>query len=249
MHCQSCQHENPAEARFCMQCGHKLGQVCPACQHLLPPEAKFCMACGTPVAQESKVQSPTSKVGNERASGVQSLDPRPRDSRLAATERRQLTVMFCDVVGSTALSTQLDPEEFRAVIRAYQEVCATAIARFEGYLAKYLRDGVLAYFGYPLAHEDDAQRAVRAGLEIISTIQKQVPSPPVGEGQGEGAAVPHGPLQVRIGIHTGLVVVGEMGAGETREPMAIVGETPNIAARFQEIANPNTVVLSAATTN
>ncbi|NOT56629.1 MAG: AAA family ATPase [Deltaproteobacteria bacterium] len=151
-------------------------------------------------------------------------------------ERRQLTVMFCDVVGSTALSTQLDPEELREVIRAYQKVCAAAIARFEGYLAKYLGDGLLAYFGYPLAHEDDAQRAVRAGLEIAGAFREMPP-------QKESLQ----PLQVRIGIHTGLVVVGEMGAGDTRESMAVVGETPNIAARLQEIAGPNTVVISATT--
>jgi class 3 adenylate cyclase len=111
-----------------------------------------------------------------------------------------------------------------------------AIAHFEGYLAKYLGDGLLAYFGYPLAHEDDAQRAVRAGLEIAGAFRE--------------ISLQKGllqPLQVRIGIHTGLVVVGEMGAGDTRESMAIVGETPNIAARFQEIAGPNTVVVSATT--
>src|SRR5215510_11970619 len=109
------------------------------------------------------------------------------DSKLTAAERRQLTVMFCDLVGSTALSTQLDPEELREVIRAYREICATIIRRFDGYLAKYLGDGLLVYFGYPLAHEDDAQRAARAGLEIVEALQKWVPSPLVGEGQGEGA--------------------------------------------------------------
>ncbi len=108
------------------------------------------------------------------------------DARRDAGERRQLTVMFCDLVGSTTLSTQLDPEELREVIRAYRETCAAAISRFGGYLAKYIGDGLLVYFGYPLAHEDDAQRAVRAGLEIVETLQKQVPSPLVGEGQGEG---------------------------------------------------------------
>ncbi|HEV8718198.1 MAG TPA: adenylate/guanylate cyclase domain-containing protein, partial [Candidatus Binatia bacterium] len=114
----------------------------------------------------------------------QTLDPR-RD----AAERRQLTVMFCDLVGSTALSTQLDPEELRAVIQAYRETCATVIRRFEGHLAKYIGDGLLVYFGYPTAHEDDATRAVWAGLEIVAALQKQVPSPLVGEGQGEGVNI------------------------------------------------------------
>ncbi|HJY82102.1 MAG TPA: adenylate/guanylate cyclase domain-containing protein, partial [Candidatus Binatia bacterium] len=171
--------------------------------------------------------------------------------------------MFCDLVGSTALSTQLDPEELRAVILAYREICATVIRRFDGHLAKYIGDGLLVYFGYPLAHEDDAQRAVRAGLEIIAALQRKVPSPLAGEGQGEGAKMsavdtphpnlpPQGgkelrKLQVRIGIHTGLVVAGEMGVGDQPEPLAIVGETPNIAARLQGLAEPNTVVISAAT--
>src|SRR5712692_10637012 len=130
-------------------------------------------------------QPPASRTSD---AGLRTPDSKPQtlDTRRDAGERRQLTVMFCDLVGSTALSTQLDPEELRAVILAYRETCAAAISRFGGYLAKYIGDGLLVYFGYPLAHEDDAQRAVRAGLEIVETLQKQVPSPLVGEGQGEG---------------------------------------------------------------
>jgi class 3 adenylate cyclase/predicted ATPase len=145
--------------------------------------------------------------------------------------------MFCDLVGSTALSAQLDPEELRAVMQAYQQACVAVITRFAGHVAKYLGDGVLAYFGYPLAHEDDAARAVRAGLDLIAAIAT-LPLPQ--------SQVSH-PLQVRIGIHTGLVVAGEMGSGEYREQLAIVGETPNIAARLQEHAQPNSVVISATT--
>jgi predicted ATPase/class 3 adenylate cyclase len=155
--------------------------------------------------------------------------------------------MFCDLVGSTALSQQLDPEELRTVILAYRETCASAISRFGGYLAKYIGDGLLVYFGYPQAHEDDAQRAVRAGLEIVTAIRGQ-------GARGGGQGNPHAlnaplsqPLQVRIGIHTGLVVAGEMGVGDQPEPLAIVGETPNIAARLQEKALPNSVVISPAT--
>jgi predicted ATPase/class 3 adenylate cyclase len=182
-----------------------------------------------------------------------SISPDPRRD---AGERRQLTVMFCDLVGSTALSTQLDPEELREVVRAYQQACAQEISRFDGHLAKYLGDGLLVYFGYPVAHEDDAQRAVHAGLGIITALQhlsvEQASSllaarmaAPSG-GQKEKTQLPHR-LQVRIGIHTGLVVAGEMGSGDTREPLAIVGETPNVAARLQEIAAPDTVVISTAT--
>ncbi|MBI3801339.1 MAG: AAA family ATPase, partial [Deltaproteobacteria bacterium] len=168
------------------------------------------------------------------------------DARRDAGERRQLTVMFCDLVGSTALSARLDPEELRDIVRAYQQTCAGVILRHEGSIAQYLGDGLLVYFGYPVAHEDDARRAMRAGLEIIANLQQQVPSAPVGEGQGEGAAVSSRTLQVRIGIHTGLVVVGNIGASGRTEQLAL-GETPNIAARIQGLAKPNTVLVSSAT--
>jgi len=163
-----------------------------------------------------------------------------------SAERRQLTVMFCDLVGSTALSAQLDPEEYREVVQGYQDVCATVISRYEGHLAQYLGDGVLAYFGYPVAHEDDAARAVRAGLEIVAGLQSRTRQ------QAAGVPLPHGRgseihlLRVRIGIHTGPVVVGEIGSGIKRELLAL-GETPNIAARVQSEAAPNTVLMSAAT--
>ena len=163
---------------------------------------------------------------------------RTLNSKLNAAERRQLTVMFCDLVGSTALSTQLDPEELREVVQAYQETCTQIIQQYDGYIAQHLGDGLLVYFGYPVAHEDDATRAVRAGLEIVEAIRRQGTG---SEGQGKRE-----PLQVRIGIHTGLVVIGEIGSSEKREILAL-GETPNIAARIQGQANPDEVVISAAT--
>jgi class 3 adenylate cyclase/predicted ATPase len=152
-------------------------------------------------------------------------------------ERRQLTVLFCDLVDSTALAARLDPEELRAVVRAYQDTCAKVIARFEGHIAQYLGDGLLVYFGYPRAHEDDAQRAVRAGLGMVEAL-----------GQLTSRLKPDRgvELAVRLGIHTGLVVVGEVGGGTRQEQLAL-GETPNLAARLQGIAAPNTVVISAAT--
>src|SRR5215470_5734398 len=152
-------------------------------------------------------------------------------------ERHQLTVLFCDLVDSTPLASQLDPEDLREVVRAYQEACAKVIARFDGHIAQYLGDGLLVYFGYPLAHEDDAQRAVRTGLGIVEAL-----------GQLNTRLVQeHGVhLAVRLGIHTGLVVVGEVGGGTRQEQLAL-GETPNLAARLQGIATPNTVVISAAT--
>ena len=148
-------------------------------------------------------------------------------------ERRQLTVMFCDLVGSTNLSGQLDPEELREVVQAHQQTSAEIIERYEGHIAQYLGDGLLVYFGYPTAHEDDASRAVRAGLAIVGAIRELPLSLPQ-------------PLHVRVGIHTGLVVVGEMGGGGRHEQLAL-GETPNIAARVQGQAQPDEVVISTAT--
>ena len=152
-------------------------------------------------------------------------------------ERRQLTVLFCDLVDSTALASQLDPEDLREVVRAYQDTCAKVIARFDGHIAQYLGDGLLVYFGYPLAHEDDAQRAVRAGLGIVEAL---------GQLNTRLAQERGVHLAVRLGIHTGLVVVGEVGGGTRQEQLAL-GETPNLAARLQGIAAPNTLVISAAT--
>jgi len=152
-------------------------------------------------------------------------------------ECRQLTVLFCDLVDSIVLASQLDPEELREVVRAYQEACAKVIARFEGHIAQYLGDGLLVYFGYPLAHEDDAQRAVRAGLGMIEALGQ------LNTRLARGQSVQ---LTARLGIHTGLVVVGEMGGGARQERLAL-GETPNIAARLQGIAAPNTLVISTAT--
>jgi class 3 adenylate cyclase len=147
-------------------------------------------------------------------------------------ERRQVTVMFSDLVGSTALSTRMDPEDLREVISAYQSCVAETVDRFGGFVAKYMGDGVLVYFGYPQAHEDDAERAVRAGLELVAAV---------------GDLKTHAPLQTRVGIATGLVVVGDLiGLGASQE-QAIVGETPNLAARLQSIAEPNGVVIAEST--
>jgi class 3 adenylate cyclase/predicted ATPase len=151
-----------------------------------------------------------------------------------AAERRQLTVMFCDLVGSTALATQHDPEDMGDLIRAFRRATAVAVARFDGHVAKWMGDGALVYFGYPRAHEDDAERAARAGIGIIEAV---------GELRRERGVA----LEVRIGIATGLVIVGELvGAGEARE-RGVVGQTPNLAARLQAVAEPGSVVVSEST--
>ena len=156
------------------------------------------------------------------------IEPKARD----AAERRQVTVMFSDLVGSTALSARMDPEDLREIIAAYQKCVAEMVRRFGGFVAKYLGDGALVYFGYPEAHEDDAERAVQAGLELIAAVS---------------ALKTRASLQTRVGIATGLVVVGDLvGSGEAQE-RGIVGETPNLAARLQGIAEPNTVVIAEGT--
>jgi class 3 adenylate cyclase/tetratricopeptide (TPR) repeat protein len=165
----------------------------------------------------------------EAAFEVQGSPLHKRRSNIAA-ERRQLTVIFCDLVGSTELATKLDPEQLRDLMHAYQRACGDIIARYEGHVAQYLGDGLMVYFGWPTAHEDDAVRAIRAGLEITKAVPTLDASTP---------------LRTRVGIHTGLVVVGETGGGDASIPRAAVGDTPNIAARLQALADPNSVVVSA----
>ena len=172
---------------------------------------------------DAGVTGPSAAAGSTVAPSVS-----PEDR----AERRQVTVMFSDLVGSTALSARMDPEDLREVISAYQKCVAETVQRFGGFVAKYMGDGVLIYFGYPQAHEDDAERAVRAGLDLVTAVS---------------GLKTHAALQTRVGIATGLVVVGDLiGAGASQE-QAIVGETPNLAARLQGVAEPNSVVIAEST--
>jgi len=237
MRCASCGFENPEGMKFCGECGSSLANRCPSCGAENPLPFKFCGACGTslrageqaaPTQRRKRKGMPSTKKATRSTAPATIAKSHPTAPE---AERRQLTVMFCDLLGSTALSAQLDPEDYRAVVQQYQQACSEVIQRHEGYLAQYLGDGLLVYFGYPTAHEDDARRAVRTGLEMVEAIRGQ-------EGQQ--------PLQVRIGIHTGLVVVGDIGVGSRTEQLAL-GETPNVAARIQGLAEPNTVLISAAT--
>jgi class 3 adenylate cyclase len=169
---------------------------------------------------------------NEKGAPAVAIAAPAAPLRLDSAERRQVTVMFADLVGSTALSARMDPEDLREVISAYQKCAAETVRRFGGFVARYMGDGLLVYFGYPQAHEDDADRAVRTGLELIAAVA----------GLKTRAA-----LQTRVGIATGMVVVGDLiGSGEAQE-RAVVGETPNLAARLQGIGEPNMVVIAAGT--
>ena len=239
MLCKSCGFENSVGMNFCGKCASPLVYTCPQCGFENPPDFAFCSNCAAPLVEQTSTSQTTQidrQPGRQKDKTAREI-PIPTERKSRDAERRQLTVMFCDMVGSTALSEQLDPEDLREVMLSYQEVCEREISRFGGHIAKYLGDGLLVYFGYPKAHEDDAQRSARTGLEIVRAI-RDMPQ----QNKMKKLA-----LQVRIGIHTGLVVAGEMGAGEVREKMAIVGETPNIAARLQGLAEPNTVVISAPT--
>lgn len=201
MQCPGCGTENSARVKFCSECGAPMGVPCPHCAYRNPRDAEKCGGCS---ASLLSAQTPSA-------------------------ERRHLTVFFADIAGSTTLAEKLDPEDLRELYARYQNICAEVVQRYEGHVAQYLGDGVLAYFGYPAAHEDDPARAVRSGLEILERL----------------AALRMGDNrpQVRIGVHTGLVVVGDVGGGVRREQLAL-GEAPNIAARLQSEALPETIVIS-----
>jgi class 3 adenylate cyclase/tetratricopeptide (TPR) repeat protein len=199
--------------------------------HLTEPMLK---EVGLPVGPRAKILGAISALNSDglEASPTEMRAHPDRPARSREAERRQITVMFCDLVGSTALSEQLDPEDLRALMQAYQQAAGGVIERYEGHVAQYLGDGLMTYFGWPQAHEDDAERSVRAGLEIVAAV-KDVDAP--------------APLQVRIGIATGPVVVGETGDGDAAVPKLAVGETPNLAARLQGLAHADDVILGPST--
>ena len=178
---------------------------CSKCGSANPEAHKFCSECGAPLARAQ-----------------------------SEAERRSLTVMFCDLAGSTALSERFDPEDLHRVLTAYQECCRVAIRRYGGFIAKYMGDGVLVYFGYPSAHEDDSQRAVLSALEIVEAVP-------------ELATLPDLRLAVRVGIATGEVVIGDILGEGASEERAVLGVTPNLAARLQGVAGENEVIVSDAT--
>src|SRR5258707_14745751 len=186
---------------------------------------------GVPLGHRRKILRAIAELdGVARAPTETATEPALRDE----PERRHLTVMICDLVGSTALSVRLDPEDMGAVIDAYHAACARITRTYDGFLAEFRGDGILAYFGYPIAHEDDAERTVRAGLDIIAAVARL-----------ETHAAE--PLAVRIGIATGVVVVGDLRGENALWEHAVVGDTPNLAARLQALAEPGTAVIARST--
>ncbi|WMT78977.1 AAA family ATPase [Bradyrhizobium sp. Ash2021] len=212
MHCTNCAAEVPKQRKFCGQCGAAVVRRCLACGAANPALNKFCGDCGTKLRVDSPAVVPA------------------RDSR--PIERRQLTVLFCDLVGSTALSARLDPEDFSAIIAGYRRCITETVACFDGFVARHLGDGAVVYFGYPQAHEDDAERAVQASLALVQAV----------------AALPTKEnLSARVGVATGVALVGDMSDSAISEEHGILGDTPNLAARLQSLAQAGCVVISDRT--
>jgi class 3 adenylate cyclase/predicted ATPase len=213
MHCTNCAAEVPEQRKFCGRCGAAVVRRCPACGAANPALNKFCGDCGTKFLLNSPAVAPTAR------------DARP-------IERRQLTVLFCDLVGSTALSARLDPEDFSAIIAGYRRCITETVAGFDGFVARHHGDGAVVYFGYPHAHEDDAERAVHASLALVQAV----------------AALPaKEKLSARVGVATGVALVGDMSDSAISEEHGILGDTPNLAARLQSLAQPGGVIISDRT--
>jgi class 3 adenylate cyclase len=226
--CSSCGFENSVDQKFCRECGTAIVHVCPECGATKARDAKFCGECGASLNVADGISAP--EASPARASLPETALVKPTE---VISERRRLTVLFSDLVGSTRIAAQLDPEEWRELAARYQQIAAKAVLRFDGYVAQYLGDGVLAFFGYPVAHEDDAERAVRAGLAIIEGVLTS-------NATHDTDRLPA--LAARIGIHVGPVVVGNSDFKSAN----VFGDTPNVAARVQAAAEPNTVLVSAA---
>src|SRR6516162_6804311 len=215
MRCSKCGSENRESRKFCAKCGARLAPQCPQCHASNEPGEDFCGECGTALGD----------AASAAADGTQSV------TASVSGERRHLTILFCDLVGSVTLASQLDPEEWRATVAGYQRAASEAVTRFDGEVVRYVGDGIMAFFGYPIAHDNDAERAARAGLAILDALAC------LSERSGAGK------LAVRIGIDSGQVVVGT-GAGDAVDAF---GDAANIAARVQSAAEPNTVLVTSET--
>ncbi len=261
MNCSECQAELPPKAKFCSQCGTAVPSSCPSCGIETPPGAKFCHECGTSLAvvgggasatapssapggpsplleplKAPPISAPVPTLAHRTGELASELSGLMKTSDGGHAERRQLSVIFSDLASFTQLSQELDPEDLNAVVHEYYEVCRAVCDRYNGKIANYLGDGVLIFFGYPAAHEDDAHRAVRTGLAIVEGI--------LALSQRLEHALGH-PLAVRVGIHTGLMITDDDRGGDWQK-MAL-GDTLNIAARIQSVARENSVVISQAT--
>src|ERR1700752_4353765 len=213
MLCSNCAIEVAEQEKFCRQCGSPVVRRCPACDAANPVSSKFCGDCGTKLRSDSTAVAAPARYS------------RP-------IERRQLSVLFCDLVGSTALSARLDPEDFSAIIAGYRRCISETVAGLDGFVARPHGDGAVVFFGYPQAHEDDAERAVQASLALVQAVSTL----PAKE-----------KLRARVGVATGLALVGDMSDTAISEEHGILGDTPNLAARLQSLAQPGCVIISDRT--
>jgi class 3 adenylate cyclase len=234
MKCPTCQHDNPANAAFCMNCGARLTQACSNCGATLPADARFCLSCGQPVAVST--QADESRHARLAAAAPAPLVDKMRAAHLTG-ERKLVTVLFADVVGSTALAEQMDPEDWALIMNRAFDRISPSIYRYEGTIARLMGDAILAFFGAPLAHEDDPVRAVRAGLDLLAAVREFA----------EEARREYGiEFAMRVGLNTGTVVVGEVGSDLKYEYTAM-GDAVNLAARMQSAARPMSVLVSQHT--
>ncbi|MFN2185205.1 MAG: adenylate/guanylate cyclase domain-containing protein, partial [Anaerolineae bacterium] len=247
MRCVQCDTENPEGARFCLSCGAGLALACPRCNTELPPEARFCFACGAELGAPAAARPARPPVdASPPAPGFLTdrllrLVPQEYADRLVATrgqvptERRLVTILFTDVKGSTAMAEALDPEDVMEIMSGAFDLLIEPIVRHEGTVARLMGDAVLAFFGAPLSHEDDAQRAVLAALDIVAGIKQYAAC--LEEERGLRA------FNVRVGINTGLVVVGEVGS-DLRVEYTAMGDAINLAARLEQNAPPGSILIS-----
>ncbi|MGD2164144.1 MAG: adenylate/guanylate cyclase domain-containing protein [Anaerolineae bacterium] len=241
MECPECATDNPEGGKFCLDCGARLALSCPQCETSLPPRAKFCLECGAPLTKGTSELEKTSRGLLER---VSRLMPREYADRLLvagrqmAGERRIVTILFCDVKGSTAMAEELDPEDVMEIMDGAFDVLIEPIVRYEGTVARLMGDAVLAFFGAPIAHEDDPERACRAALEVVEGVQAY------GERLERERGVSG--FDVRVGINTGLVVVGEVGS-DLRVEYTAMGDAINVAARMEGAAEPGTILITEET--
>ena len=234
MKCPTCQHDNPANAAFCMNCGTRLTQACSNCGTALPADARFCLSCGQPVA--ASTQADESRHARLAAAAPAPLVDKMRAAHLTG-ERKLVTVLFADVVGSTALAEQMDPEDWTLIMNRAFDCISPSIYRYEGTIARLMGDAILAFFGAPVAHEDDPVRAARAALDLLTAAREFA----------DEARRDYGiEFAMRVGLNTGTVVVGEVGSDLKYEYTAM-GDAVNLAARMQSAARPMSVLISQHT--
>src|SRR5215469_16277130 len=230
MRCSKCNAENPEGKKFCADCGAALGTRCPACGADSPVGKGFCGNCGAKLSADGGVPEPP--PAPDSSGGLQAAVVHTPPSAASEGERRHLTVLFCDLVNSTEISSHLDLEDWRDFAASYQRSAAAAVTRFGGHVAKHLGDALMVYFGWPEAHEDDAERAVRAGLAIVDEVAAL---------SGRLAREHQLRLSVRVGIETGSVLMGHAGAEAN-----VFGDAPSVASRVQSAAEPDSVLITAA---